>query len=75
MVNLNLNFNPQFENFLLKMVANGNKKNCQCPKTGTPLRLKVLERAALRAGSYQTQESKNEQFKRIFRELKNYYGF
>ena len=60
--------------FLLHFAAN--KKDCQCPRKGEILRLKVLERdMALRAGSYQTQEAKNEQFKKIFRELKNYYGF
>ena len=66
--------NPQFEKFLLNIAAN--KKDCQCRRKGTPLRLKVFERdTALRAGSYQTQGSKNEQFKRIFQDLKKYYGF
>ena len=67
--------NPQFEKMLLHLAANG-KKDCQCPKQGVPLRLKTLQRdTALRAGSYQTQETKNENFKRIFQDLKKYYGF
>ena len=69
-----LNLNPQAEKFLLHFAAN--KKDCPCPKTGTPLRLKVLERdMALRAGSYQTQEQKNENFKKIWIDLKRYYDY
>ena len=65
-------FNPQAINFLLHCVEN--QSNKQCPKSGKPLRLKVLQReAALRSGSYQTEQQKSEQFKAIFKQLKEYY--